>query len=53
MKGLPDQVELQDLSPLTSVAAMIKTAPLEQAPEAYARVIRGKADCRMVLVTGQ
>ena len=40
-------------SSLSGVAAMIETAPLEQAPEAYARMMRGNARFRMVLVTGQ
>jgi len=40
-------------SRLSGVAAMIETAPLEQAPEAYAKMMSGKARFRMVLVTGQ
>jgi propanol-preferring alcohol dehydrogenase len=40
-------------SSLSGVAAMIETAPLEQAPEAYARMMSGKAHYRIVLVTGQ
>jgi uncharacterized membrane protein YccC len=40
-------------SSLSGVAAMIETAPLEKAPEAYAKMMSGKARFRMVLVTGQ
>jgi propanol-preferring alcohol dehydrogenase len=36
-------------SVLTGVAAMIETMPLEKAPEAYARMMAGKARFRMVL----
>ena len=36
-------------SALTGVAAMIETMPLEKAPEAYARMMAGKARFRMVL----
>jgi propanol-preferring alcohol dehydrogenase len=36
-------------STLTGVAAMIETMPLERAPEAYARMMAGKARFRMVL----
>jgi propanol-preferring alcohol dehydrogenase len=32
---------------------MIETVSLEQAADAYARMIEGKARFRMVLVTGQ
>src|SRR3984957_2997088 len=34
---------------LTGIAAMIETMPLEKAPEAYARMMAGKARFRMVL----
>jgi len=40
-------------SSLSGVTAMIETAPLEQAAEAYAKMMHGKARFRMVLVTGQ
>jgi alcohol dehydrogenase, propanol-preferring len=40
-------------SSLTGVSAMIETVPLEQAPEAYAKMMSGNARFRMVLVTGQ
>jgi propanol-preferring alcohol dehydrogenase len=36
-------------SVLTGVAAMIETMPLDKAPEAYARMMAGKARLRMVL----
>jgi alcohol dehydrogenase, propanol-preferring len=36
-------------SVLTGVAAMIETVPLEQAPQAYAKMMSGKARFRMVL----
>src|ERR1700730_1274712 len=36
-------------SVLTGVAAMIETMPLEKAPEAYAKMMSGKARFRMVL----
>jgi D-arabinose 1-dehydrogenase-like Zn-dependent alcohol dehydrogenase len=35
---------------LTVVAAMIETMPLERAPEAYAKILAGKARFRMVLI---
>jgi propanol-preferring alcohol dehydrogenase len=38
-------------SALSGVSAMIETVPLEQAAEAYARMMGGKARFRMVLVT--
>jgi propanol-preferring alcohol dehydrogenase len=36
-------------SVLTDVAAMVETMPLERAPEAYAKMMSGKARFRMVL----
>jgi propanol-preferring alcohol dehydrogenase len=39
-------------SSLRGVTAMIETAPLEKAPEAYTKMMSGKARFRMVLVTG-
>jgi propanol-preferring alcohol dehydrogenase len=38
-------------SVLENIRPMIETAPLEQAAEAYARMMQGKARFRMVLVT--
>ncbi|HEX9444782.1 MAG TPA: alcohol dehydrogenase catalytic domain-containing protein [Candidatus Binatia bacterium] len=40
-------------SVLENIRPMIETAPLEQAADAYARMMQGKARFRMVLVTGQ
>jgi D-arabinose 1-dehydrogenase-like Zn-dependent alcohol dehydrogenase len=37
---------------MSDVAAMIETMPLEQAAEAYARMMSGKARFRMVLTMG-
>ena len=37
-------------SALRGVSAMIETAPLNQAPAAYAKMMAGKARFRMVLV---
>ena len=42
--------ETLQFSALTGVSAMIETMPLEQAAEAYARMMAGKARFRMVLV---
>jgi propanol-preferring alcohol dehydrogenase len=39
-------------SALTGVSAMIETLPLEQAPEAYAKMMAGKARFRMVITMG-
>lgn len=39
-------------SVLQNIRPMIETAPLEQAADAYARMMQGKARFRMVLVTG-
>jgi alcohol dehydrogenase, propanol-preferring len=49
-------IETEDalaFSVLESVRPMIETVPLEQAADAYARMIRGEARFRMVLTTGQ
>ena len=40
-------------SVLENIRPMIETDPLEQAADAYARMMQGKARFRMVLVTGQ
>jgi D-arabinose 1-dehydrogenase-like Zn-dependent alcohol dehydrogenase len=40
-------------SVLQNVRPMIETAPLDEAPNAYARMMEGKARFRMVLTTGQ
>jgi hypothetical protein len=40
------------ISVLERIRPMIETLPLEQAADAYARMMQGKARFRMVLVTG-
>ena len=42
-----------EFSVLQDVRPMIETLPLDQAPEAYARMMDGKARFRMVLVNGK
>jgi D-arabinose 1-dehydrogenase-like Zn-dependent alcohol dehydrogenase len=39
-------------SAMTGVRPVIETLPLEQAPEAYAKMMRGEARFRMVLTMG-
>ncbi len=60
MVGVPqDQIQLNAF-PLVfggrsiygTLTAMIETFPLEQAADAYARMMEGKARFRVVLVTG-
>ncbi len=46
-----DQEDTLAFSVLEKIRPMIETAPLEQAAEAYARMMQGKARFRMVLVT--
>src|ERR1700694_6013401 len=46
-----DQEDTLAFSVLENVRPMIETAPLEQAADAYARMMQGKARFRMVLVT--
>ena len=49
-----EQIETEDtlaFSVLENIRRMIETAPLEQAADAYARMMEGKARFRMVLVT--
>jgi alcohol dehydrogenase, propanol-preferring len=54
LTGTPiDNEDTLAFSVLENVRAMIETAPLEQAADAYARMMHGKARFRMVLVTGQ
>jgi alcohol dehydrogenase, propanol-preferring len=51
LTGTPtDSEDTLAFSVLESVRAMIETVPLEQAADAYARMIQGKARFRMVLV---
>lgn len=40
-------------SQLTGIAAMVETMPLAEAPDAYARMMSGKARFRIVLTMGQ
>ena len=46
-----DQEDTLAFSVLEDIRPMIETVPLEQAAEAYARMMQGKARFRMVLVT--
>ena len=49
-------IDAQDtlaFSVLQDVRPMIETLPLEKAPEAFARMMDGKARFRMVLVNGK
>ena len=51
--GTPtDSEDTLRFAEMTGVRPMIEKIPLEKAPEAYARMIDGKARFRMVLVTG-
>ena len=53
LTGTP--IETEDVlafSVLENIRPMIETVPLEQAADAYARMMQGKARFRMVLVTG-
>src|SRR6202521_5710621 len=52
LTGTPiDQEDTLAFSVLENIRPMIEIAPLEQAADAYARMIQGKARFRMVLVT--
>ena len=54
LTGLPATADATlKFSVLTSVAPMIETMPLERAPEAYDRMMKGDARFRIVLTTGQ
>src|SRR5712691_10557003 len=46
-----DQEDTLAFSVLENIRPMIETAPLEQAADAYARMMQGKARFRMVLIT--
>ena len=48
-----DSEDTMRFSALTGVRAEIETMPLERAPEAYQRMMDGKARFRMVLTTGR
>ena len=48
-----DSEDTMNFAALTGVKPMIETYPLEQAPEAYARMMSGEATFRVVLkITG-
>lgn len=49
----PDSEDTMDFSVLTGVRPMIEEYPLEKAPEAYERMMSGKARFRVVITTGQ
>jgi D-arabinose 1-dehydrogenase-like Zn-dependent alcohol dehydrogenase len=54
LTGTPiDNEDALAFSVLENIRPMIETAPLEQAADAYGRMMQGKARFRMVLVTGQ
>src|SRR6516165_3333087 len=54
LTGLPSTADATlKFSVLTPVAAMIETMPLERAPEAYDRMMKGDARFRIVLTMGQ
>ena len=54
LTGTPiDSEDTLAFSVLENIRPMIETLPLEQATDAYARMMQGKARFRMVLVTGQ
>src|ERR1700730_6202393 len=54
LTGTPiDNEDTLAFSVLENIRPMIETFPLEQAADAYARMMQGKARFRMVLVTGQ
>src|SRR5467141_2523750 len=54
LTGTPiDSEDTLAFSVLQKIRPMIETFPLEQAADAYARMMQGKARFRMVLVTGQ
>jgi D-arabinose 1-dehydrogenase-like Zn-dependent alcohol dehydrogenase len=52
LTGTPiDTEDALAFSVLENIRPMIETLPLEQAADAYARMMQGKARFRMVLVT--
>jgi len=54
LTGTPiDNEDTLAFSVLENIRPMIETVPLEQAADAYARMMQGKARFRMVLLTGQ
>jgi len=48
-----DAEDVLSFSVLENIRPMIETVPLEQAANAYSRMMEGKARFRMVLTTGQ
>jgi D-arabinose 1-dehydrogenase-like Zn-dependent alcohol dehydrogenase len=48
-----DAQDTLEFSVLQDVRPMIETLPLDKAPEAFARMMDGKARFRMVLVNGK
>jgi propanol-preferring alcohol dehydrogenase len=54
LTGTPiDNEDTLAFSVLENIRPMIETVPLDQAADAYARMMQGKARFRMVLLTGQ
>ena len=54
LTGTPiDGEDTPSLRVLENIRPMIETVPLEQAADAYARMMQGKARFRIVLVMGQ
>jgi D-arabinose 1-dehydrogenase-like Zn-dependent alcohol dehydrogenase len=54
LTGTPiDNEDALAFSVFENIRPMVETAPLEQAADAYGRMMQGKARFRMVLVTGQ
>jgi propanol-preferring alcohol dehydrogenase len=54
LTGRPiDNEDTLAFSVLENIRPRIETVPLEQAADAYARMMQGKARFRMVLLTGQ
>ncbi len=54
LTGTPiDNEDTLAFSVLEDIRPMIETVPLEQAAEAYARMMQGQARFRMVLVTNE
>jgi alcohol dehydrogenase, propanol-preferring len=54
LTGLPSTADATlKFSVLTPVAPMIETMPLERAPEAYDRMMKGDARFRIVLTMGE
>jgi len=47
--GEAEHVDVKAVAELTGVRAMIETYPLEKAAEAYARMLSGQANFRVVL----